>query len=199
MSTHLNITAVILAGGRGSRMGGEDKGLIELNGKPLITHIIAAVEPQVTQIMINANRNLVRYQQLGYPVFADLLADYQGPLAGFLTAMQTLSTADMVTLPCDGPLLPEDLVERLVRARDSEDAEITVAHDGERLQPVYALIPKHLSASLQRYLDDGDRKIDLWYKKHRVAYADFSDLPRTFVNINTPKERDNLREGMSAL
>ncbi|MCU7801620.1 MAG: molybdenum cofactor guanylyltransferase [Candidatus Thiodiazotropha sp. (ex Lucinoma annulata)] len=199
MSTHPNITAVILAGGRGSRMGGEDKGLIELNGKPLITHIIAAIEPQVAQILINANRNLVRYQQLGYPVFADSLADYQGPLAGFLTAMQTLLTADMVTLPCDGPLLPEDLVERLVRARDSEDAEIAVAHDGERLQPVYALIPKHLSTSLQRYLDNGDRKIDLWYKKHRVAYADFSDLPRTFVNINTPKERDNLREGMSTL
>ncbi|MCM8856203.1 MAG: molybdenum cofactor guanylyltransferase [Candidatus Thiodiazotropha sp.] len=199
MSTHPDITAVILAGGRGSRMGGEDKGLIELNGKPLITHIIAAIEPQVAQILINANRNLVRYQQLGYPVFADSLADYQGPLAGFLTAMQTLLTADMVTLPCDGPLLPEDLVERLVRARDSEDAEIAVAHDGERLQPVYALIPKHLSTSLQHYLDNGDRKIDLWYNKHRVAYADFSDLPRTFVNINTPKERDNLREGMSTL
>ncbi|MCU7881910.1 MAG: NTP transferase domain-containing protein [Candidatus Thiodiazotropha sp. (ex Lucinoma aequizonata)] len=120
-------------------------------------------------------------------------------MPSFLTAIQTLSTADMVILPCDGPLLPENLVERLVRARDSEDAEIAVAHNAERLQPIYALIHKHLSASLQRYLDDGDRKIDLWYKKHRVAYADFSDLPRTFLNINTPKKRDNLRERMSTL
>ncbi|MCU7906867.1 MAG: molybdenum cofactor guanylyltransferase [Candidatus Thiodiazotropha sp. (ex Epidulcina cf. delphinae)] len=198
MNPHPDITAVILAGGRGSRMGGEDKGLIELHGEPLIQHIISAIEPRVGHVLINANRNLARYKQFGHPVVADSLADYQGPLAGFLAAIQVLSTRDMVTLPCDGPLLPEDLVERLVKARDKEDADIAVAHDGKRLQPVYALIPQDLNDSLQRYLDGGDRKIDLWYAKHRVAYADFSDLPRTFVNINTPQEWERLQDGQSA-
>ncbi|MCU7918566.1 MAG: molybdenum cofactor guanylyltransferase [Candidatus Thiodiazotropha sp. (ex Epidulcina cf. delphinae)] len=197
MKPHLDITAVILAGGRGSRMGGEDKGLIELHGEPLIQHVIAAIEPQVGHVLINANRNLSRYRQFGHPVIADSLADFQGPLAGFLAAMQALSTADMVTLPCDGPLLPDDLVERLIKARDKAQAEIAVAHDGKRLQPVYALIPKQLRDSLQRYLNGGDRKIDLWYAKHRVAHADFSDLPRTFVNINTPQEKKRLQDGQS--
>ncbi|MES9944422.1 MAG: molybdenum cofactor guanylyltransferase MobA [Candidatus Thiodiazotropha sp.] len=193
MSGYPAVTAVILAGGRGRRMGGEDKGLIELNGKPLVQHVAAAIAPQVDAILINANRNQDRYKQLGYPVFADSLLNYQGPLAGFIAAMQLIETEDMLTLPCDGPLVPPDLVERLRKARQAADAEIAVAHDGKRLQPVYALIPKRLADSLQRYLDGGDRKIDLWYEQHRVAHADLSDIPRTFININTLQERDNLQ------
>ncbi|MES9969043.1 MAG: molybdenum cofactor guanylyltransferase MobA [Candidatus Thiodiazotropha sp.] len=187
------ITAVILAGGRGRRMGGEDKGLIDLNGKPLVQHVAAAIAPQVDAVLINANRNQERYQQFGYPVFADSLLNYQGPLAGFMAAMQLIETEDMLTLPCDGPLVPPDLVERLLKARQATAADIAVAHDGKRLQPVYALIPKRLAESLQRYLDGGDRKIDLWYEQHRVAHADFSDIPRTFININTLQERDSLQ------
>ncbi|PVV05561.1 MAG: molybdenum cofactor guanylyltransferase MobA [gamma proteobacterium symbiont of Ctena orbiculata] len=193
MSGYPAVTAVILAGGRGRRMGGEDKGLIELNGKPLVQHVATAIAPQVDAILINANRNQDRYKQLGYPVFADSLLNYQGPLAGFIAAMQLIETEDMFTLPCDGPLVPPDLVERLRKARQAADAEIAVAHDGKRLQPVYALIPKRLADSLQRYLDGGDRKIDLWYEQHRVAHADLSDIPRTFININTLQERDNLQ------
>jgi molybdenum cofactor guanylyltransferase len=189
------ITAVILAGGRGRRMGGVDKGLVELNGRPLIEHVIDALASQVRSLMINANRNLVRYQQFGYPVIADSITDYQGPLAGFLAAMEAVETAYIVTVPCDGPLLTDKLVERLVAARERESAEIAVAHDGQRMQPVYALIPVALKPSLQRYLDGGDRKIDLWYARHRVALADFSDLPTTFVNINTEEERDRLQGG----
>jgi molybdenum cofactor guanylyltransferase len=188
-----SVTAVILAGGRGRRMGGEDKGLIELNGKPLVAHVIDAIQPQVGSILINANRNQERYEKFAYPVFSDSLLNYQGPLAGFIAAMQTLETEDMLTLPCDGPLVPADLVERLYKARQAAGAEIAVAHDGKRLQPVYALIPKRLAESLQRYLDGGDRKIDLWYAQHRVAHADFSDIPRTFININTMQERDSLQ------
>ena len=193
MKTRPAVTAVILAGGRGRRMGGEDKGLIELNGKPLVQHVIAAIAPQVDAILINANRNQDRYQQLGYPVFADSLLNYQGPLAGFIAAMQIIETEDMLTLPCDGPLVPADLVDRLHKARQAADADIAVAHDGERLQPVYALISKRLAESLQRYLDQGGRKIDLWYEQHRVAHADFSDIPRTFININTLQERDSIQ------
>ncbi|MEJ2454451.1 MAG: molybdenum cofactor guanylyltransferase MobA [Candidatus Thiodiazotropha sp.] len=188
------ITAVILAGGRGRRMGGVDKGLVEFNGRPLIEHVIEAIAPQVHDLMINANRNLVRYQTFGYPVIADSLNDYQGPLAGFLAAMEMARTPYIVTVPCDGPLLAADLVERLVQARERDSAEIAVAHDGQRMQPVYALIPVSLKQSLQHYLDGGDRKIDLWYAPHRVALADFSDLPATFVNINTEEERDRLQE-----
>ncbi len=193
MSTQDQITAVILAGGRGRRMGGIDKGLVEFHGRPLIEHVIEALAGQVRTLIINANRNLVRYQRFGFPVIADSLNDYQGPLAGFLAAMETAQTPYIVTVPCDGPLLADDLVERLVQAREREAAEIAVAHDGQRMQPVYALIPVDLKQSLQRYLDGGDRKIDLWYARHRVALADFSDLPSTFVNINTEEERDRLQ------
>ncbi|MCU7943613.1 MAG: molybdenum cofactor guanylyltransferase [Candidatus Thiodiazotropha sp. (ex Cardiolucina cf. quadrata)] len=193
MSTRPAVTAVILAGGRGRRMGGEDKGLIELNGRPLVQHVISAIQPQVATILINANRNQERYAAFGYPVIADSLLDYQGPLAGFIAALQAVETEDMLTLPCDGPLVPPDLVERLYEARQSAGADIAVAHDGDRLQPVYALIPKRLADSLQRYLDRGDRKIDLWYEEHRIAHADFSDIPRTFINVNTLQERDNLQ------
>jgi molybdopterin-guanine dinucleotide biosynthesis protein A len=175
-------------------MGGEDKGLIELNGKPLVQHVIDAIQPQVGAILINANRNQERYATFGYPVITDSLRNYQGPLAGFITAMQAIESEHMLTLPCDGPLLPADLVERLHKARHVAGTEIAVAHDGKRLQPVYALIPRRLSTSLQRYLDTGERKIDLWYQQHRIAHADFSDIPRTFININTLQQRDRLQE-----
>jgi molybdenum cofactor guanylyltransferase len=198
MNGYSEITAVILAGGRGSRMGGIDKGLVELNGKPLIEHVIAAIEPQVGSLMINANRNHQAYAELGYPVISDSMQDYQGPLAGFLAAMEAAQTSDILTVPCDGPLLAEDLVKRLREAREKEQAEIAVAFDGKRLQPVYALIPTRLKTSLQTYLDGGDRKIDLWYGQHRFAKADFSDIPATFVNVNTPEERERLQGGDAA-
>jgi molybdenum cofactor guanylyltransferase len=195
MSQREDITAVILAGGRGSRMGGIDKGLVEFNGRPLIEHVIKAVAGQVHTLIINANRNLVRYQRFGYPVVADSISDFQGPLAGVLTAMEMVRTPYIVCVPCDGPLLADDLVARLVAARDRDASEIAVAHDGAHLQPVYALIPVALKQSLLDYLEGGDRKIDLWYSRHRVAKADFSDLPNTFVNINTEEERDRLQGG----
>ena len=197
MSMRDEITAVILAGGRGSRMGGVDKGLIDFNGRPLIEHVIEAILGQVRGLMINANRNLVQYQRFGYPVIADSLVDYQGPLAGFLAAMEVAQTTHIVTVPCDGPLLAGDLVERLAEALERESAEIAVAHDGQRLQPVYALIPVALKPSLEAYLAGGDRKIDLWYARRRVAHADFSDLPTSFLNINTEDERNQLQEGVS--
>ncbi|MEJ2621707.1 MAG: molybdenum cofactor guanylyltransferase MobA [Candidatus Thiodiazotropha sp.] len=189
MSHRSEFTAVILAGGRGSRMGGHDKGLVALDGKPLIEHVITAIAPQVEYLLINANRNLSDYQQYGYPVIRDKLSGYQGPLAGLYSALEQITTPELITVPCDGPRLPSDLVNRLVGARDAEGAEIAVAHDGKRLQPVYALIPKKLRQSLKAYLDSGDRKIDLWYAQHQMAKADFSDIPETFLNINTAEQR----------
>ncbi|MET0065927.1 MAG: molybdenum cofactor guanylyltransferase MobA [Candidatus Thiodiazotropha sp.] len=187
------VTAVILAGGRGQRMGGADKGLVPFNGRPLIAHVIEAIGPQVRSVMINANRNLAKYQRFGYPVFADSLIDYQGPLAGFLAAMEVVQTPYLVTVPCDGPLLANHLVYRLSQVLERDSAEIAVAHDGQRLQPVYAMLAVSLKQSLKAYLEGGDRKIDLWYAQHAMTTADFSDLPDTFININTQEERDRLQ------
>jgi len=193
------VTAVILAGGKGRRMQCKDKGLVELADMPLIEHVIAAIKPQVKIIIINANRNQQQYSHYGYQVISDTLDNYQGPLAGFFSAMKEATTSHIVTLPCDGPLIAGDLVERLIFASNEENAEIAVAHDGDRMQPVYSLIPVTLTESLGDFLDSGERKIDLWYKQHRVALADFSDCPETFRNINTVKERDSLQnEGLLA-
>ena len=192
-----NVTAVILAGGKGRRMDGKDKGLVELANRPLIEYVIDAIKPQVETIILNANRNQEQYSQYGYPVIPDALLDYQGPLAGFISALKNSTTSHIVTLPCDGPFLPRDLVERLIFALTDSEAEIAVAHDGDRMQPVYSLIPTTLINSLSSFLDTGERKIDLWYKQHRVALADFSDCPETFRNINTAEQRDRLQnEGM---
>jgi len=192
-----DVTAVILAGGRGRRMEGKDKGLVELAKRPLIEYVIRAIAPQVETIVVNANRNQQQYSLYGYPVITDALEDFQGPLAGFYSAMKSTTSSHIVTMPCDGPLLPDDLVSRLIAALQDEDADIAVAHDGERMQPVYSLIPVALTASLHNFLDSGERKIDLWYKQHRVALADFSDCPETFRNINTAEQRDELQnEGL---
>lgn len=193
------VTAVVLAGGRGKRLGGKDKGLIPFEGKPLIEYILAAISPQADAVIINANRNQARYADFGYPVISDDMADFQGPLAGFAAALSACNTDYIVTLPCDGPYVPADLVTRLAAAREANHAEIAVAHDGQRMQPVYALIPRSLLASLQGFLAAGDRKIDLWYARHDTALADFSDVTETFFNINTEDDRSAmLQRGMSA-
>jgi len=189
-----DITAVILAGGKGRRMDGKDKGLVELANRPLIEYVIRVIEPQVESIILNANRNQQQYSLYGYPVITDTLDDFQGPLAGFYSAMKNTTNSHIATMPCDGPLLPDDLVSRLIAALHDEKADIAVAYDGERMQPVYSLIPVALMSSLHSFLDSGERKIDLWYKQHRVALADFSDCPETFRNINTTEQRNKLQD-----
>ncbi len=189
-SSSNQITAVILAGGMARRMGGEDKGLIDLDGRPLIAHVLERIQPQVDQVVINANRNLEQYARFGHPVISDTLSDFQGPLAGFLAVMQQVDTDFIVTLPCDGPCLPDNLIERLLKAQQAADADIAVAHDGNRMQPVYALIATRLQPSLEAFLQAGERKIDWWYAKHNTVTVDFSDAPDTFLNINTPEDRE---------
>ena len=180
-----------MAGGKGSRLGGQDKGLVSYQEKPLIQHVLDKITPQVGQIIINANRNQDEYAKFDYPVISDELSDFQGPLAGFLTGMRTSNTDYILTLPCDGPDLPDDLVSRLITALDEGEKgdSIVVAHDGERLQPVHALIPTTLIASLEGFLANGDRKIDLWYADNNMTTADFSDKPEVFFNINTEEQR----------
>ena len=188
-----DITAVILAGGQGRRMGGQDKGLIEFDGKPLAAILVNNLRQQAVDIVINANRNHAQYQQFGCPVISDQLEDYQGPLAGFASAMAAVDSAFILTLPCDGPLLADDYVARFIASYHDNDAAVQVAFDGERLQPVHAMIKVDLLPSLKNFLDSGDRKIDRWYAEHDYARVDFSDCTDMFRNINTPADRDSLQ------
>lgn len=194
-----DITAVILAGGKGRRLAGTDKGLMTFNDHPLINHILNAIKPQVGGILINANRNLDKYENLGYPVIRDDMDDFQGPLAGFAVAMQNAGTEYIVTLPCDGPFIPDDYVQKLASALHEQQSELAVAHDGTRLQPVHALLPVNLLDSLMGFLQSGDRKIDRWYALHKMALADFSSSRETFTNINTPEEHERLQAEMKQL
>jgi molybdopterin-guanine dinucleotide biosynthesis protein A len=173
-------------------MGGEDKGLIPLAGRPMVAHVLEALQPQVGAIVLNANRNLELYAGFGHPVMADALGGYLGPLAGVLTALQRCKTEFLVTAPCDAPLVAPDLVARLYFACAATGADVAVASDGERWQPVFLLLRASLSSSLEAYLAGGDRKIDLWLGRLRVAEADFSDRPDTFINVNDPDERQRV-------
>lgn len=187
-----DITGLVLAGGRAQRMGGVDKGLVPLAGRPMIAHVLAALHPQVGAILINANRHLDQYAAFGYPLVADRHEGFLGPLAGLAAGLDTADSDYVVTVPCDSPLLGADLVARLSRAAVESEADISFAHDGERTQPVFALVRRRLRADLEAYLAAGGRKIDQWFARHRHAVADFSDCPDTFINVNSPEEREAL-------
>ena len=195
---NFDITGVVLAGGQARRMGGTDKGLIELAGRPMIEYVLDSLQPQVQAILINANRNLDRYRQYGHPVIPDRDGAYSGPLAGMASAMGVARTRYILTAPCDSPLLPGDLAHRLLDALRTESAELAVAHDGERLQPVFALIDVSLRPSLEQALANDERKIDRWYGRHVTAVADFSDQKDAFRNVNTPQELEHLAERIAA-
>jgi len=184
-----DIAGVILAGGKARRMDGEDKGLITLQDKPMIEYIIAALKPQVGKLIINANRNPERYSAYGLPVIADMLGDYFGPLVGMATGMHATDQPYIVTVPCDSPFIPNMLVETLYRTLHNQQADISVAHDGARMQPVFALLRCELLPNLLAYLEAGGRKIDSWYSQHQLALADFSGSPDTFLNLNTPEDK----------
>jgi molybdenum cofactor guanylyltransferase len=188
------ITAVILAGGRGRRFEGRDKGLIEYKQCPIIEHVIKAIAPQVAGIMINANRSEAVYAGYGYPVINDELSGFQGPLAGFATAMKHAPGAFVLTLPCDGPFISPDYVRRMAATLSDGQADLVVAYDGNRMQPVHALLPVTLRKSLNDFLASGERKIDRWYLQHQVALVDFSDMPDLFLNINTLDELNALED-----
>ncbi|MEE9575177.1 MAG: molybdenum cofactor guanylyltransferase MobA, partial [Gammaproteobacteria bacterium] len=172
-----NITGIILAGGQARRMGGQDKGLIQLCMKPMIEYVLDAIEPQVDAIIINANRNQAIYKAYGFPVVADQIEGYCGPLAGMASGLQVAKTPFVVTVPCDSPLIPDDLVQKLYSTLQDEDAEICTAHSNGRLQPVFTLMKSELLPSMLDFLNNGERKIDKWFEKHHLAITDFSEQP----------------------
>jgi molybdenum cofactor guanylyltransferase len=191
------ITAIILAGGRGRRMGGTDKGLVEFAGQPLVVQVARQIAPQVGMLLVSVNRNQTAYEDLGFRTISDELRDYQGPLAGFASALRAADSEWLMFVPCDAPCPAADMAERLFRAATAGDADIAVAHDGARMQPVHALLNRALRPDLERFLDTGGRKIDLWYARHRVEIVDFGDRQSSFENINTPQQKDAMEAALS--
>ncbi|MEJ8838920.1 molybdenum cofactor guanylyltransferase MobA [Ramlibacter sp. AN1133] len=196
------ITGLVLAGGRGTRMGGVDKGLQNFRGMPLALHTMLRLAPQVGEVMINANRNLSAYESFGVPVWPDGIGDYAGPLAGFLTGLERCETEYLVTVPCDTPLFPQDFVARLAEALEREDAEIAMAAAGEedgtvRTQPVFSLMRHELMEDLVRFTQGGGRKIDAWTGQHKTVVVPFDrpgDDPSAFFNANTLAELHRLEQ-----
>ncbi|WP_404303021.1 molybdenum cofactor guanylyltransferase MobA [Alicycliphilus denitrificans] len=199
IDTH-DITGLILAGGRGSRMGGVDKGLQCFRGLPLARHALKRLQPQVGGVMISANRNLAAYEAFGVPVWPDGLADYAGPLAGFLAGLERCQTPWLLTVPCDTPLFPSDLASRLAAAATAQGADIAMAAAPEpqagggthlRRQPVFCLLRVTLAESLRRFTQEGGRKVERWASQHRCAIVPFDrpgDDPLAFCNTNTLAE-----------
>ncbi|MEM7294014.1 MAG: molybdenum cofactor guanylyltransferase MobA [Pseudomonadota bacterium] len=183
------IAAVILAGGQATRMEGRDKGLVELNDKPLVQHVIDVIAPQVDECVISANRHREEYEKYKLKVVSDAREDFPGPLAGMEATMAVVNARWLFTCPCDSPFISSDIVARLHTELMASSAQIAVAHDGERPQPVFALIDTQLRDSLAAFLDSGERKIMLWFRSEKMITVDFSDQPRNFININTESER----------
>ena len=187
-STTRAITGCILAGGRGRRLQGADKGFVTLAGRPLLVHVLSRFRPQVDEVVISANRHMEDYRRHCARVLADATDDHAGPLAGFAAAMATATTPHLAITPCDTPFIPSDMVDRLWRALVEKDAEISVVRTGMRLQPVFALLVTDLKDSLLQYLASGGHKVDAWYAGHRVAEVDFGADNEDFMNINTPDD-----------
>ena len=197
------ITGLILAGGRGSRMGGTDKGLQNFHGLPLALQTLMRLQIQslpLQEVMINANRNLAAYESLGVAVWPDSIDGFAGPLAGFLTGLERCETPLLLTVPCDSPLFPLDLVERLAQALHDQDADMAMAAapeaDGNvRPQPVFCLLKLDLLESLVKFTQSGGRKIDAWTAQHHCAIVPFDlpgDSPQAFSNANTLAELQQL-------
>ena len=199
-----DITGLVLAGGRGSRMGGVDKGLQPHRGQPLALHALQRLRPQVGAVMVNANRNSAAYAAMGVPVCTDALPDHPGPLAGFLAGLAHCETAWLVTVPCDTPHFPVDLVACLAQAAHASHADVAMATTREldgsgqarvQVQPVFCLLRASLLLSLQRFTASGQRKIDKWTVQHRTVEVLFDDAD-AFFNANTLDELQRL-QGLS--
>lgn len=180
------ITGIVLAGGQGRRMGGVDKGLQRLHGEPMVAHVLARLTGQVDEIVINANQNLDAYRALGHPVVSDDVGGFAGPLAGLHAGLKAASHPLVITVPCDSPFLPQDLVSRLHASLKSND--LAVAKTGDQPHPVFCLLKKSLLQDLDAFLRAGGRKIDAWYGKLRHVEVPFDDEADAFRNINTLEE-----------
>ena len=182
------ITGLVLAGGMGRRMGGVDKGLVPFDGRPMVQHVLERLTPQVGTVIINANQNVERYAEFGHPVCRDAIDGFAGPLAGLQAGLALATTPCVVTVPCDSPFLPLDLVARLAAGMAAHDAQIAVAKTMTQPHPVFALVQRSVLPHLIQFLDAGGRKIDAWYATLAVVEVAFDDEAEAFRNINTAAE-----------
>lgn len=187
-NTNHAVTVVILAGGSSRRMQGHDKGLQLLHDKPLVAHVIDRLKPQCDNLLLNCNDHCDGYRGFGYPVLQDTLPGKLGPLAGLLSAMETSQSEYILSVPCDTPYLPTDLVVRLFETLQQSNTEVCTVDDGERLHPVIMLASRKLAADLRTYLETGGRKVFEWYQRQNHSSVDYSNQPLAFANINTPEQ-----------
>ena len=189
------ITGIVLAGGLGRRMSadgrGVDKGLVTWRGRPLVAHAVDRLAPQVGSLLVNANNHHDAYARLGWPVVGDAIEGFAGPLAGVVSGLRAATTPWVLSVPCDSPLLPADLAERLVHAATTRAARIAVARTADGEQPVFLLVARSLESHLSDWLAAGGRKIDAWYRDLEPAFATFED-GEAFRNVNTPADLDAL-------
>jgi len=183
------VTGIVLAGGQGRRMGGVDKGLQLLHGKPMVAAVLARLAPQVDEILINANQNLEAYARFGCRVVPDTVRGFAGPLAGLHAGMSEASHPLVLTVPCDSPFLPLDLFSRLEKELKQND--LAVARTGDQPHPVFALVRTTVKKNLEDFLSRGGRKIDAWYGSLKVIEIPFDDEADAFRNINTREELDS--------
>ena len=189
------MTGVVLAGGQGRRMGNVDKGLQLLEGSPLIDWVLRRLAPQVSEVLINANRNCDVYAAFGHRVVEDRVGDFAGPLAGMHAGLSAAGYELVTFVPCDTPFLPEDLVPRLLAPLANQSVDLRVAKTGTQPHPVICLARKRLLPHLSAYLENGGRKVDAWYSTLHVAEVAFDDQPRAFSNINTIEELHTIERG----
>ena len=188
------ITGLILAGGRGSRMGSVDKGLQPFRGRPMVAHVLTRFQRQVDEVLVNANRNSEDYAAFGYRVIADAVDGFAGPLAGLHVGMTHASHPLVATVPCDSPFLPLDLVARLAAAMQKENAALAVAKTFDQPHPVFCLVRTNLAPHLQAFLESGQRKIDKWYATLSVVEVAFDEVEAAFSNINTVEELQSFEQ-----
>ncbi|MFM2434325.1 MAG: hypothetical protein RL063_304 [Pseudomonadota bacterium] len=189
-----DISGVILAGGQGRRMADAvsqkavEKGLVHFLGQPMVAHVAQRLAPQVSQVFINANHHIATYAALGYPVITDTIPGYAGPLAGLHAGIKIAKSPYVLTVPCDSPLMPLDLADRLLSALLANDADIAISKTGTQVHPVFCLCKQNLLGHLEHYLENGGRKFDAWYAPLKFVEVAFDDNPNAFANINTPAD-----------
>ncbi|MCU7834612.1 MAG: molybdenum cofactor guanylyltransferase MobA [gamma proteobacterium symbiont of Taylorina sp.] len=192
----MQITGLILAGGRSSRMEGHDKGLLTLVDKSMIEHVIEKLKPQVDQILISANRHIEQYQSFGYEVLLDEYDDFRGPLAGMVRGLSHSNSEYLLTVPCDGPLLPIDLAVKLLDSAQKKSTKAVFVFDGKYKQPTYNLLHSDLLKSIEQSLEHQEHKLGKWLLDNGACAVDFSAQKNAFLNVNTPKDLQLLAEAL---
>ncbi len=190
----MQVTGLILAGGRSSRMEGHDKGLLNLLGRPMIEHVIERLKPQVSTILISANRHIEQYERYGYKVLIDQYNDFRGPLAGISRGMENCESEYLLTVPCDGPLLPTDLAQRMLDNLQTHKVRAALVFDGRYKQPTYNLLHRSLLDKINHSLQHNEHKLGKWLMDNGAVKVDFSDQKEAFINVNTPDDLKKLEQ-----